>query len=63
MSPQDCHISHCQGAILVYDITSAKSLERLNTWHKELDKFDSEEGMVSCQSQARNIQPMREQEI
>ena len=31
----------------MYDITSAKSLERLNTWHKELDKFDSEEGMVS----------------
>ena len=40
-------MSQCQGAILVYDITSAKSLERLNTWHKELDKFDSEEGMVS----------------
>ena len=37
----------CQGAILVYDITSAKSLERLDTWHKELDKYDSEEGMVS----------------
>jgi len=35
-----------QGAILVYDITSAKSLERLDTWHKELDKYDSEEGMV-----------------
>ena len=31
----------------MYDITSAKSLERLDTWHKELDKYDSEEGMVS----------------
>ena len=31
----------------MYDITSAKSLERLDTWHTELDKYDSEEGMVS----------------
>ena len=31
----------------MYDITSAKSLDRLDTWHKELDKYDSEEGMVS----------------
>ena len=46
MSPA-AHDVYCQGAILVYDITSAKSLERLDTWHKELDKYDSEEGMVS----------------
>ena len=31
----------------MYDITSAKSLERLDTWHRELDKYDTEEGMVS----------------
>ena len=53
----------CQGAILVYDITSAKSLERLDTWHKELDKYDSEEGMVSHNQPISGLWQMRRRKL
>ena len=54
------------GVVLVYDITSQKSLDHLDTWLEELDKYDSEDkekmmvrlvvGNKSDQAHARQVE-------